>query len=229
MIKQDRGYILHTRAYRETSQLVDVLTQHSGRMQMVAKGIRRKKGMQSGLQLFQCYSLSFSGRGELKQLNQHEAACDRLHLSQHSLFCGFYINELLTRLLPVDDNSTLFDAYQTCITQLSHRDSEYEPLLRAFEFHLLDDLGYSYAFMSDIEGQPIDPQRDYELIVEQGFRAVLQAQPDTFKGVVLQAFDRRDFTDCLAQAKRFIRLALHPYLGDKPLLSRQFFQHQPRS
>ncbi|MDY7026275.1 MAG: DNA repair protein RecO, partial [Pseudomonadota bacterium] len=192
MIKQDIGYILHARAYRETSQIVDVLTQYHGRQQMVVKGIRQKKGMQSGLQLFQCYELQFSGRSELKQLRLQEAISERVQLSQQALFCGFYINELVTRLVPVDDVSQVFEHYQDCLCQLPSQ--AHEPLLRAFEFHLLDDLGYSYDFTADIFSQPILPQSHYEFVFEQGFRASADPWAMTFSGEALQAFEQRDFS-----------------------------------
>ena len=47
----------------------------------------------------------------------------------------------------------------------------------------------------------------------------------TFYGRDLLAFDRLEFTEdsVLQAAKRFTRIALKPYLGDRPLKSRELF------
>lgn len=224
MIEAFDAYILHSRPYRETSQLLDVLTKSKGRIQLIAKGVKRKT---AGLQLFQPYAIEFRGRNELKTLTNYEATASRHTLAGKQLFCGFYINELLTRLLQLEDDcQSLFQDYEHCLYQLSQKD-EYS-VLRQFEFQLLEYLGYSYDFHHCLNNQPIvEIGKTYAFIFEQGFMPQLQsaqASAELFTGQDLIAIRDGQFEYCQQAAKRFIRLALHPYLGDKPLQSRELFR-----
>lgn len=225
MIEAIDAYILHSRPYRETSQILDVFTQSKGRVQLIAKGVKRKN---TGLQLFQCYSIQFRGRNELKTLVHYESTDSRHPLVGKKLFCGFYINELLTRLLQLEDDCPrLFTHYQHCLLNLVENNEQ--AVLRQFEFQLLDYLGYSYDFYHDLNEQPIEATAEYafQFIFEQGFMPCFQqtgSQQDIFSAAQLIALREQQFESASKAAKRFIRLALHPYLGDKPLQSRQLFQ-----
>ena len=59
------AWILHARAYRETSLLVDALTLEGGRLAFIAKGVRgaRAQGLRASLQPFQPLRLALTGRG----------------------------------------------------------------------------------------------------------------------------------------------------------------------
>ena len=225
MIEAVDAYILHSRHYRETSQLLDVFTRSKGRIQLIAKGVKKKT---AGLQLFQPYSIQFRGRNELKTLTQFEAIDSRHALIGKKLFCGFYINELLTRLLQLEDDCPdLFQHYQQCLQQLSEQ--EEQSVLRQFEFQLLDYLGYSYDFYNSLDEQSIEGNftQQYEFIFEQGFMPSVDnsgARKELFSAQELIALRQMQFEQCAKAAKRFIRLALHPYLGDKPLQSRELFK-----
>ena len=226
-----RGFVLHRRAYSETSLLVDVFTEDAGRLSLLAKGARaRRSAWKSVLQPFTPLLLRWSGKGGLKILTKAEPAAITLPLQQTALYSGFYVNELICRVLEQETaQPQLFQDYLRCLTELAGTPLAVEPVLRRFEFQLLQILGYGVDFLHCAgSGQPIDENMTYRYREEQGFMASLIKDNLTFYGRDLLAFEQRRFDDTtvLQAAKRFTRLALKPYLGSKPLKSRELFsQH----
>ena len=226
-----RGFVLHRRAYSETSLLVDVFTEDTGRLSLLAKGARaRRSAWKSVLQPFTPLLLRWSGKSGLKILTKAEPAAITLPLQQTALYSGFYINELICRVLEQETaQPQLFQDYLRCLTELAGTPLAVEPVLRRFEFQLLQSLGYGVDFLHCAgSGQPIDENMTYRYREEQGFMASLIKDNLTFYGRDLLAFEQRRFDDStvLQAAKRFTRLALKPYLGSKPLKSRELFsQH----
>ena len=226
-----RGFVLHRRAYSETSLLVDVFTEDTGRLSLLAKGARaRRSAWKSVLQPFTPLLLRWSGKSGLKILTTAEPAAITLPLQQTALYSGFYVNELICRVLEQETaQPQLFQDYLRCLTELAGTPLAVEPVLRRFEFQLLQSLGYGVDFLHCAgSGQPIDENMTYRYREEQGFMASLIKDNLTFYGRDLLAFEQRRFDDStvLQAAKRFTRLALKPYLGSKPLKSRELFsQH----
>ena len=226
-----RGFVLHRRAYSETSLLVDVFTEDTGRLSLLAKGARaRRSAWKSVLQPFTPLLLRWSGKSGLKILTKAEPAAITLPLQQTALYSGFYVNELICRVLEQETaQPQLFQDYLRCLTELAGAPLAVEPVLRRFEFQLLQSLGYGVDFLHCAgSGQPIDENMTYRYREEQGFMASLIKDNLTFYGRDLLAFEQRRFDDTtvLQAAKRFTRLALKPYLGSKPLKSRELFsQH----
>ena len=110
------AYVLHSRPYKETSALLDVFTEQ-GRQRVVLRGARRNKGHK--VQLFSLYAIAWAGRSELKTLTQFDSLEFTPPLIAERLFCGFYLNELLTRLLPEQDAyPALFELYQVALFAL---------------------------------------------------------------------------------------------------------------
>ncbi len=103
--RDDReGFVLHGWPYKETSLLVEAFTREEGRIAMVARGAKRPRSELHGvLQAFQPVSLSWYGAGELKTLLRAEWRGGLPLLSGSALLCGFYLNELLLKLLPRAD------------------------------------------------------------------------------------------------------------------------------
>ena len=225
-----RGFVLHRRAYSETSLLVDVFTEDTGRLSLLAKGARaRRSAWKSVLQPFTPLLLRWSGKSGLKILTKAEPAAITLPLQQTALYSGFYVNELICRVLEQETaQPQLFQDYLRCLTELAGAPLAVEPVLRRFEFQLLQSLGYGVDFLHCAgSGQPIDENMTYRYR-EEGFMASLIKDNLTFYGRDLLAFEQRRFDDStvLQAAKRFTRLALKPYLGSKPLKSRELFsQH----
>ena len=226
-----RGFVLHRRAYSETSLLVDVFTEDTGRLSLLARGARaRRSAWKSVLQPFTPLLLRWSGKSGLKILTKAEPAAITLPLQQTALYSGFYVNELICRVLEQETaQPQLFQDYLRCLTELAGTPLAVEPVLRRFEFQLLQSLGYGVDFLHCAgSGQPIDENMTYRYREEQGFMASLIKDNLTFYGRDLLAFEQRRFDDStvLQAAKRFTRFALKPYLGSKPLKSRELFsQH----
>lgn len=95
-----RAFVLHSRPWSETSLVLDVFTEESGRVRLVAKGARSKRSnLKGALQPFTPLLLRFGGRGEVKTLRSAEAVSLALPLSGITLYSGLYINELVSRVL----------------------------------------------------------------------------------------------------------------------------------
>ena len=224
-----RGFVLHRREYSETSLLVDFFTEEHGRITLLAKGARRPRSpLKAVLQPFTPLLLRWSGKGELKILTKAEPASLTLPMQTLALYSGFYVNEVLARVL---ENQTaypeLFQHYLQCMTLLATQPKQIEPILRTFEFKMLKALGYGVNFsICAATGDPVSPSMTYQFRENQGFIASLLQNNYTFLGKDLLAFEQLDFSDknTLQAAKRFTRIALKPYLGSQPLKSRELFQ-----
>ena len=104
------GYVLHAYPYRETSLIVEAFTEAHGRVAMVARGAKRPRSELRGvLQGFQPLLLSWFGQQELKTLLRAEWRGGLPLVSGRALLCGFYLNELLLRLLAHEDPHRCWD------------------------------------------------------------------------------------------------------------------------
>ncbi|MFV8816358.1 DNA repair protein RecO [Haliea sp. E17] len=223
------AYILHQRAYRDTSLLLELFTAEHGRVSLVAKGVRRRSRGGSSAALLQPFIpllLSFSGRHELKTLTHVEAAAAGRILRGERLYSALYLNELLVRLLHRHDpHPTLFAAYSEALDHLQDAGSV-DPVLRRFELGLLEELGYSLSL--SVEGLSGDPLREegwYLLDPEYGLvRAPAGASP-AYPGADLLAMGCGEFAGPAGRtAKRLMRQALALHLGPEPLKSRELFR-----
>lgn len=224
------AYVLHSRPYRDTSALVDLLTLHQGLQRVVWRGARsQRKGLTP--QAFMPLMVSFVGKGELKTLAQAEVAGSYRLLQGENLFSGLYLNELLVRLAPPGDpQPLLFAAYQDAIERLATA-ATVEPVLRQFEWLLLDILGYGFSLQHDAAGQAIEPELRYAWHAEQGLvlldaLAVEKGQGLSGQALLSMAGGAWDEAGTLRAAKQLMRQALAAHLGDRPLMSRQLFSRQ---
>ena len=224
-----RAFVLHTRPWSETSLLLDVFTQESGRIRLIAKGARaRRSNLKGALQPFVPLLIRFGGRGEVKTLRGAEAVSLALPLNGISLYSGLYVNELLARVLEQETRfSDLFFDYLHCIQELAGSDGTPEPALRRFELALLGHLGYGVDFLHCAgTGEAVSDSMTYLYREEKGFIASMVINNSSFTGYQLKALAERTFAevDTLRAAKRFTRMALKPYLQGKPLKSRELFR-----
>ena len=158
----EAGYVLHTYPYKETSLIVEAFTRRYGRVALLARGARRPRSPMRGVLLaFHPLRLGWSGSGELATLMSVEWAGGNGSLGGVGLMCGFYVNELLLRLLPRDDpHEDLFDFYAASLGSLCAGEAP-APVLRSFEKRLLGEVGYAPALQTDAENRPIEPERLY--------------------------------------------------------------------
>ena len=174
----EAGYVLHTYPYKETSLIVEVFTRRFGRVALLARGARRPRSAMRGVLLsFHPLRLSWSASAELGNLIGAEWAGALQPLAGQGLMCGFYLNELVLRLLPRDDaHEALFDAYAEALWLLSHGEP-YPAVLRGFEKRLLGELGYAPLLERDAANRPIDPAGLYVYEPDRGPLPVNGARP----------------------------------------------------
>jgi DNA repair protein RecO (recombination protein O) len=222
-VDHEPAFILHTRPWRETSLIVDVLTRHHGRVGLVARGARRPaSSLKARLVSFQPLDLAWFGKGSLHTLHAAEWLGGSLNLRGHGLMCGFYLNELLLRLLPEGDpHETLFDHYRATLEQLDGA-RDVEPVLRRFELDLLSELGYAQPLGQGADGSPLHPDRRYAYALDQGVVPARSGET-SYQGRTLLDLARGDLSlpATLAEGKLLMRTLLAHYLGDKPLATRQ--------
>ncbi|RLM22092.1 DNA repair protein RecO [Brenneria alni] len=224
-----RAFVLHGRPYSETSLLLDLFSESDGRVRILAKGARaRRSSLKGCLQPFTPLLVRWSGRGEVKTLRNAEPVSLALPLTGVMLYSGLYVNELLARVLEHETNySALFFDYLSCLQQLASQNTSPEPALRRIELGLLENLGYGVDFLHCAgSGEPVADTMTYRYREEKGFIASLIVDNNSFTGYELRALASREFPDSatLRAAKRFTRMALKPYLGGKPLKSRELFR-----
>jgi len=165
----EAGYVLHTYPYKETSLIVELFTRRFGRVALLARGARRPRSAMRGVLLsFHPLRLSWSASAELGNLIAAEWAGALQPLAGQGLMCGFYLNELLLRLLPRDDShEALYDAYTEALLRLSSHEIP-SAVLRSFEKRLLAELGYAPLLDRDAASRPIDPEALYLYEPERG-------------------------------------------------------------
>ena len=218
----DSVFVLHRRPYRESSQLVDLFSIQQGRFSAIHRTSRKSPTLQP----FVSYSMQFSGKGDLKFTKAIEVHSAPFTLHGRKLYCGFYLNELMVRLTWKGEASLeLFELYRDTLRNLAESAHE-EPVLRRFEFHLLDLLGYRYDWLQDSLGNAISSTSYYRFDPSSGFVLVGDnPQPSLLSGIDLIAISRNDWQNQSTWnvAKFVARCALQPLLGDKPLTSRALF------
>ncbi|RTE87110.1 MULTISPECIES: DNA repair protein RecO [Gammaproteobacteria] len=225
-----RGVILHRWPFQETGFIVEIFSDTLGKVRAVAKGAKRPKSPWRGvLEPFQVLDFDLTGRGELKTLTRAEIS-KNFKLSGTYLYSGFYLNELLQRLLPEQYvQETLFQDYLSTL-QLLHEQVMLEVVLRKFEWCVLEHLDLDFSWQSDAETQePIKPSGYYRFVPEVGFVEIMGAtDANDFSGEEIQALAKFEFSDenQLRRYKQLMRWALQPYLGSKPLHSRNLFKPQ---
>ena len=225
------AFVLHTFAYRETSVIVEAITAQYGRVAMVARGARRPRSELRGLlQGFQPLLLSWSGQHELKTLLRAEWRGGLPRVGGSALVCGFYLNELLLKLLPREDpHPRLFATYEAALGELA-AGGEQASLLRRFELLLLAELGYALPLVREADtDDPIDPAARYHYAFDRGARRAPSepfARLPLVRGATLLALADGRYADAetAAEAKRLMREVLDHYLEQRGIESRRVVQ-----
>lgn len=225
----EASFLIHARPYRETSQILEVLTQQHGRIGLVARGSRRPKSrLRSVLQPFQPLRVSWSGRGSLYTLRSAEPAAPIARLHGTPLMAGFYLNELiLVFTRRGDPHPELFAHYTAALADLGHGKPS-EPVLRRFELALLAEVGYGLSVDQDVaNGTPLRANCRYEYVVDRGPVQVADdyAGALVFDGAQLLAIGNGEFdtSEQIRCAKRLLRAVLDHHLDGRPLKTRRVF------
>ena len=220
------AYVLHSRSFRETSLIVEAFTREHGRVALVARGARSSRSRwKNVLQPFRPLLISWSQKSELGTLTAVDQVASPPVLQGQSLYCGLYMNELLMRLLHRGDpHAEVFERYRQALSELAAESSP-QPLLRVFEKHLLDAIGY--ALLLDREyasGADIQPQSWYEYKPDRG--PILGSGPGDGRvsGAVLLALHTENLQiEYLPEMRKLMRSVIGYHLGGKPLASLSLF------
>ncbi len=222
------AFLLHAHPYSETSLVLDLFARDHGRLAVLARGARRpRSALRAVLLAFQPLELDWFGGGEVKTLARAEWMGGLPLLHGKSLLLGYYLNELLLKLLPREDpHPTLFDAYEAALTALARGATETAEL-RRFEKVLLRELGYGLALDTVAgSGESVRPDGRYEYQIERGVVEAVGVSPRlTFAGKTLLDMADDDYGDprTLAESKLLMRQLLSYYLGNQTLQSRRVF------
>jgi len=248
------GYLLHYTQYGDVNFIVDFFSLDHGRVTLMAKGARSSKPRTRALyQPFRPLLISWWGNQELRTLTGIEESGPSLDLQGTALPCGYYMNEIILRLVQKDQpHPTLFAHYSLALSQLSENPDAPESVLRSFELQLLEHLGLLPDFSScRSDGESIEdeeqflfypgsnqavlvPPDDNQYIAIPKHKtppAVYHADGETLdvgvpvSGRTLNRLAAFDIDDqrVLKEIKPLMRRLLRVHLGDKPLNSRELF------
>lgn len=225
-IQLEPAYILHSRPFRETSLIVEAFTRGHGRIALVARGAKSPRSRwRNILQPFRPLLLSWNQKTELGTLTSADQVASPPALQGQCLYCGIYLNELLMRLLHRSDpHIEVFERYRQVLLELAG-DVSPQPVLRVFEKHLLEAIGYAMLLDHDISnGAQIKPDNWYAYKPDRG--PLLHSGPaeGRLSGKALLALHSERLTaEVLPELRMLMRTVLRYHLGDKPLASWALF------
>lgn len=224
IIEQQPAYVLHARAYRETSLLLECLTRDHGRLGVVARGVRgqRSRVSRSQLEPFQLLAMDMVLRGEMATLRAAESVATPRQLTGDNLLAGLYINELVVRLSAREDpHPQLYAAYARTLQRLGE-DGSLAWTLRRFERDLLAALGYGLQLQYEADtDEPLNADTEYCYLPEQGPVTTAQADGYRIRGASLLALaaDRMPDPPDLRALRRLLRGLISHHLGGAELRS----------
>ncbi|MBC7804296.1 MAG: DNA repair protein RecO, partial [Candidatus Parcubacteria bacterium] len=191
----------------------------------LARGARRPRSTMRGVLLaFHPLRLTWSASAELGTLMSVEWSGGQASLAGPGLMCGFYINELLLRLLPRDDaHESLFDAYGTALARLAAGEPQ-AGLLRSFERRMLAELGYAPVLDRDAaSGTRIEAAKHYSYEAERGPVETSRANGDSVisgRTLLDMAADNYEDSRTRDEARRLMRSLIAERLGGQTLHTR---------
>ncbi|WP_077285432.1 DNA repair protein RecO [Cognaticolwellia aestuarii] len=217
------AFVLHTRPYRENQLLIDLLTEHDGKLAALSYiGHSTKSSRKALLQPFLPIKVTLKGNYSLKNLTRVEPIGKSFLLKQNALFSGFYINELLVKLLGENIAcGELFQQYQSSLELLTQA-SNIEVCLREFELMLMEELGVSFDFTLVFEHSA----ESFYYLPDEGFiPAYTKLKQPCYSRWHLQAIAERDLSQAvvLMTFKSLMRQVINHLLGGVPLNSRKLF------
>lgn len=222
----EAAWLLHHRPWSDTSRILELVTREHGRVTLFAHGARRPKSpLRAVLRPFAPLLVSWSGRADGGTLTAAEAGDAAPALSGARLLSGYYLNELLLRLLPKEDrHEAVYDAYAIAIEELAAGDEQ--RALRAFERVLLEELGYGLDLSRDAaSGRPVEGGRFYHFEPGRGVLAVRDADsgPGVLAGSAVLAVARGELEPGEAQkaARGIYGAAIAHCLEGRALASRE--------
>jgi DNA repair protein RecO (recombination protein O) len=177
-IQQEPAYVLHRYPFSETSSIVELYTRHHGRVTVMAKGAKRPTSpLRAVLLPLQALHVSYSSQASQTQVHTLRSADwqgGHVMPAGQGLLCGYYLNELLMRLLAKDDpNEVVFDVYDHAVKTLCTTEpATWHGALRAFELLLLRHIGVLPGLSThDMSLTQLEPYLPYVLRHDRGLMA----------------------------------------------------------
>ncbi len=185
------SFIIHSRSFRETSMIYDILTSNNGLISILAKGIKKKRD-RSYLQPTKELILSFTD-SDFPILTSYEPVNDLPSIKNNQLLIILYFNELIYRLIPRNEpQEVIFDLYKTYIVKMSQTDHADQSLILGFEALFLKEIGYELS-MADYT-IPIKYDKFYYYDYNEGFKATNgKSNHDTVSGASLECLFSNNF------------------------------------
>ncbi len=230
-INTQLAYILHKRAYGESSQILEIFSRDHGRLSLMSKGSRSPKSKTSGLlQAFRPLLLGWQGRGEMPTLCESDrAAISPPRLSGKALLSALYLNELLMHMLHRHDvHQGVFSHYHDALYALAV-DPSLENVLRRFEKYLLEDIGFGLNLGHDADtGAELEADAEYLYFLEHGPVRCHSGQAGDqprLTGAALMALQLdQPGPEHTTQIKLLMRYVLQHHLGQRRLKTRELFK-----
>ena len=224
-VQQQPGYILHHRPFRDTSQILDIVTRDHGKIAVVARGSRGAKSRLAGvLRPFLPLRVSWVAKSDLGTLTGAETAGPPVGMVGDAIYSAYYVNELLLHFLHRDDpQPEIFDLYDEVIKALLVTEN-IAAALRSFELEFLSLLGYAVNLDHEFASrEALVSDQNYEYRMEQGPVSVERSGPLVFRGAELRDIGKQRFEkpDILRAANRLLREVIGFHLGGKELKSRK--------
>ena len=226
------AYLVHRKPFRDTSLLLELITPDYGRIGLIARGARGPRSKLKGvLQPYQPLLVSWSGRGELPTLTSAESSGSGVFLQGDALISGFYLNELLMRLLARHDpHPHLFSCYQAALQSLI-TNADIDWALRLFERDLLQELGYGLLLTHEGQsGAEVESDARYCYYHQSGPQRLFTEHSEylSVSGATLLALacGQCDEAELRRESKLLMREVLGHYLGSRPLASRELFRQK---
>jgi DNA repair protein RecO (recombination protein O) len=221
------AYLLHQRDWRDSSRIIEFFSRDHGRVALFAKGVRRPGSAYGALlQPFVPLLVSWSGSGDGGTLTGAELAGSPVAVAPQCLMSGFYMNELVLKLMErVDPHPDVHEAYALSLAALADPAAE-QRALRLFEKRLLEalGLGIDYAHLA-ADGARVDPDRYYHVDPERGVTGPAERPdaPTACRGAELLALAGEELASAasLASARRLLGAALAAALDGRELASRK--------
>ncbi|GBU15331.1 DNA repair protein RecO [Polaromonas sp.] len=236
-ISNEPAYVLHRYDWSESSLILEVFTRQYGRVALVARGAKKPSSSFRPILLpMQLLHVAFGGDAEIRSLKSAEWQGGHVMPTGDALLSGYYLNELLMRLLARDDpHPALFDAYAATVQLLACQNTDMLPLaLRAFELRLLRDIGLLPLLNLETATLcSLQADTAYVLVPEAGLRqahaddrvSLLGAQWLALQQALSsQALFSETLQACipgLNELKIQLRVLLHYHCGVKTLKTRQ--------
>jgi len=235
------AYVLHRYDWSESSLILDLFTREQGRIAVAAKGAKRPfSQLRCVLLPFQRIQVSLGRQAfgddtrEVQNLRGAEWTGGGAMLTGAALFNGFYLNELLLKLVARHDpHEGLFDAYAATIAALGVGDSGAQAALRAFEIVLLKEIGVLPDLsLETATRRPVVLEERYRVLADAGVVAAPGSTDATASGATLAAAQaaleggdlaglQQVAARSLAELRPILRAQLHYHLGTDTLRTRQ--------